>query len=150
MKPPPSWGFKLFEKPSEMTSQAKPTPYNSVVSGVKPKKIHQLPSLKLTFSHVKQDGWNTTCLLRRPIFRGYVSFREGTVSTPLPVVFLHVVCQKIENTNMGKHKLYKLPSLNQKTNTQDVSKPKKFHLFLFFGLQKFRTPPWLKGFWKHR
>ena len=23
------------------------------------------------------DGWNTTFLLRRPIFRGYVSFREG-------------------------------------------------------------------------
>ena len=25
------------------------------------------------------DGWNTTFLLGRPIFRGYVSFREGTV-----------------------------------------------------------------------
>ena len=24
------------------------------------------------------DGWNTTFLLGRPIFRGYVSFREGT------------------------------------------------------------------------
>ena len=23
------------------------------------------------------DGWNTTFLLGRPIFRGYVSFREG-------------------------------------------------------------------------
>ena len=23
------------------------------------------------------DGWNTTLLLGRPIFRGYVSFREG-------------------------------------------------------------------------
>ena len=23
------------------------------------------------------DGWNTTFLLDRPIFRGYVSFREG-------------------------------------------------------------------------
>ena len=24
------------------------------------------------------DGWNTIFLLGRPIFRGYVSFREGT------------------------------------------------------------------------
>ncbi len=24
------------------------------------------------------DGWNTTFLLGRPIFRGYVSFREGS------------------------------------------------------------------------
>ena len=34
------------------------------------------------------DGWNTTFLLRRPIFRGYVSFREGNplfkyVASPL-------------------------------------------------------------------
>ena len=28
-------------------------------------------------SHLKMDGWNTTFLLERPIFRGYVSFREG-------------------------------------------------------------------------
>ena len=26
------------------------------------------------------DGWNTTFLLGRPIFRGYVSFREGIFS----------------------------------------------------------------------
>ena len=25
------------------------------------------------------DGWNTTFLLGKPIFRGYVSFREGSV-----------------------------------------------------------------------
>ena len=36
-----------------------------------------LPSLKLTFSPLKMDGWNTTFLLGRLIFRGYVSFREG-------------------------------------------------------------------------
>ena len=28
---------------------------------------------------LKMDGWNTTFLLGRPIFRGYVSFREGNV-----------------------------------------------------------------------
>ena len=37
-----------------------------------------VPSLKLTASlPLKMDGWNTTFLLGRPIFRGYVSFREG-------------------------------------------------------------------------
>ena len=36
-----------------------------------------LPSLKLTW-HLKMDGWNTSFLLGRPIFRGYVSFRECT------------------------------------------------------------------------
>ena len=35
-----------------------------------------IPSLKLTW-HLKMDGWNTTFLLGRPIFRGYVCFREG-------------------------------------------------------------------------
>ncbi len=34
-----------------------------------------IPSLKLTWP-LKMDGWNTTFLLGRPIFRGYVSFRE--------------------------------------------------------------------------
>ena len=38
-----------------------------------------LPSLKLT-QLLKMDGWNTTFLLGRPIFRGYVSFREGSPS----------------------------------------------------------------------
>ena len=37
-----------------------------------------LPSLKLTFSHLKMDGWNTSILLGWPIFRGYISFREGS------------------------------------------------------------------------
>ena len=37
----------------------------------------KLPSLKLTFSNLKMDGWNTSFLLGRPICRGYVSFREG-------------------------------------------------------------------------
>ena len=35
-----------------------------------------VPSLKLT-QPLKMDGWNTTFLLGRPIFRGYDSFREG-------------------------------------------------------------------------
>ncbi len=27
------------------------------------------------------DGWNTTFLLEKPIFRGYVSFREGNIKS---------------------------------------------------------------------
>ena len=38
-----------------------------------------LPSLKQTFSHLKMDGWNTSFLLGNPIFRCYISFREGRV-----------------------------------------------------------------------
>ena len=30
-------------------------------------------------SHLKMDGWNTRFLLGRPIFRCYVSFREGSL-----------------------------------------------------------------------
>jgi len=37
----------------------------------------RLTSLKLTLSHLKRDGWNTGFLVEWPIFRGYVSFREG-------------------------------------------------------------------------
>ena len=87
----------MLEKPSELTSQEKPNPYDSVVSGVKQKKITRyllymgsnnpikglimgdwghfalingvIPSLKLTFSHLKQDAWNT-CLLRFGLFSG--------------------------------------------------------------------------------
>ena len=34
-------------------------------------------------SPLKMDGWNTTFLLWRPIFRGHVSFREGNVLTSI-------------------------------------------------------------------
>ena len=37
----------------------------------------KLHSLKLSCSPLQMDGWNTTFLLGKPIFRGYVSFREG-------------------------------------------------------------------------
>ena len=43
------------------------------------KDLKILPSLKLTY-HLKMDGWKTTFLLRGPILRGYVSFREGKSS----------------------------------------------------------------------
>ena len=35
-----------------------------------------IPSLKLTY-HLKMDGWKMSFLLGWPIFRCYVSFREG-------------------------------------------------------------------------
>ena len=44
--------------------------------GKEPVKLCDISSLKLTW-HLKMDGWNTSFLLGRPIFMGYVSFREG-------------------------------------------------------------------------
>ena len=41
------------------------------------------------------DGWNTTFLLGRPIFRGYVSFREGSDKS-------------MKWTNMSENLLYPL------------------------------------------
>ena len=38
-----------------------------------------IPSLKLTFSHLKMDGWNTSVSFWDCLFSGgHVSFREGT------------------------------------------------------------------------
>ena len=42
--------------------------------------IYWVPSLKLTFSHLKINVWKMNFLLGRPIFWGYVSFREGKIS----------------------------------------------------------------------
>ena len=46
--------------------------------------VYTLP--ETNSSHLKMDGWNTCFLLGRPIFRGYVSFREcisiGNLETP--------------------------------------------------------------------
>ena len=39
--------------------------------------FHRIPSLKPTW-HLKTEGWNTRFLLGWPIFRGYLSFWEGT------------------------------------------------------------------------
>ena len=41
-----------------------------------------VPSLKLTFSHLKMDGWKTSFLLGQPIFWCYVGFRECIVLMP--------------------------------------------------------------------
>ncbi len=38
-----------------------------------------IASLKLTWP-LKMDGWNTTFLLGKAFFRGYVSFREGILT----------------------------------------------------------------------
>ena len=52
-------------------------------------------------SHLKMDGWNTTFLWGRPIFRGYVSFREGRSrrilvwSCDLVLELLDLVCVKL-------------------------------------------------------
>ena len=40
------------------------------------KELYTVP--ETNSSHLKMDGWKTTFLLGRPIFRCYVSFREGS------------------------------------------------------------------------
>ena len=58
--------------------------YLQTTSDLRSRLILRVPSLKLklTFSPLKMDGWNTSrsYWVKRPIFRGYgyVSFREGT------------------------------------------------------------------------
>ncbi len=57
-----------------------------------------LPSLKLTCSPLKMDGWKMIFLLGRPVFRDYVSFREGTTFN----IFLHKLeYQSINHTIEG-------------------------------------------------
>ena len=48
--------------------------------GFNPKVFGEIPSLKLTFSHLKMDGWKINFLLGAGLFSGAfaVSFREGT------------------------------------------------------------------------
>ena len=46
------------------------------------------------------DGWNTTFLLGRPIFRGYVSFREGNFH--LLDIFWKVFAPLYSATSNGK------------------------------------------------
>ena len=42
-------------------------------------------------SHLKMDGWNSTFPLKRPIFRCYVSFREGIYIYLITIYGLHMV-----------------------------------------------------------
>ena len=44
---------------------------------MKKRALGCLPSLKLIWP-LKMDSWKMNFLLGRPIFRGYVSFREGS------------------------------------------------------------------------
>ena len=52
----------------------------------------QLPSLKLTVSPLKMDGWNTIAfpIGFRPVFSGYVSFRECKWLGSPPICFSHL------------------------------------------------------------
>ena len=48
-------------------------------------KLSQTPNVTLpetNSSHLKMDGWNTSFLLGWPVFRCYVSFREGNPFHP--------------------------------------------------------------------
>ena len=44
------------------------------------------------------DGWNTTFLLGRPIFRGYVSFREGTPDISMGSMFCLIRLRQIADS----------------------------------------------------
>ena len=70
------WIWKLFDATPHCRQPPKKTRPKSILS----LSNSQLPSLKLT-CHLKMDGWNTSFLLGWPIFKGYVSFREGTIET---------------------------------------------------------------------
>ena len=51
------------------------------------KKTHgNIHSPETNSSHLKIDGWNTTFLLGRPIFRCLVSFKEGIINFCHPFV----------------------------------------------------------------
>ena len=55
-------------------------------------EILNIPSWELTYP-LKMDGWNTTFLLGNPIFRCYVSFREGIPSCHWEVFHLGAASQ---------------------------------------------------------
>ena len=71
-----------------------------------------IPSLKLTWP-LQMDGWNTTFLLGRPIFRGYVSFREGNflIKACLSEQFFHGQPNKYSSDKLGKKEKYQYPGI---------------------------------------
>ena len=56
------------------------------------------------------DGWNTTFLLGRPIFGGYVSFREGISikSTTMCSFFFYLSCPSRSDLSFGINSLKKV------------------------------------------
>ena len=80
-------------------------------SGAGCSPFHIQPSTRSTIpetnkSHSKMDGWNTSFLLGWPIFRGYVSFREGNLHFLLQIItcmfhpgaFSLLVCHDLESS----------------------------------------------------
>ena len=53
-------------------------------------------------SPLKMDSWNTTFLLGRPIFRGYVSFREGSFFVLLYMCWIRVSFFKVVRKHLVK------------------------------------------------
>ncbi len=56
------------------------------------KYVVQLPSLKLTFSPSKMMVSNRNLLFQRSIFKGYVSFREGSLYSWTQSLWISTVC----------------------------------------------------------
>ena len=67
------------------------------------KNIVNLPETNI-FAPPKMDGWNTSFLLGRPIFRGYICFREGRSQVCL-VVSTNLKKSNSKNLNLDHFNL---------------------------------------------
>ena len=74
-------------------------------------EILNIASWELTYP-LKMDGWNTTFLLGNPIFRCYVSFREGIPSCHWEVFHLGAASQSQLNLQL-KDKQGSFPWITQ-------------------------------------
>ena len=93
--------------------------------------LKPLPSLKLTW-HVKMDGWNTSFLLGWPIFRCYVSFREGNHR----VYFL--LLTTLINVNVGRcfNSHHRVPSPSISNKSSCIQCPSMFNNFSILLMQE--------------
>ena len=76
------------------------------------------------------DGWKTIFILGRPIFRGYVRFREGSIS----LIIL------IEGTNFHKNWTYQQETFSEKTEKTNLLMIIEVLLLLVLGGVKSTIP----------
>ena len=87
------------------------------------------------------DGWNTTFLLGRPIFRGYVSFREGAVDgrNRAPVDIENISCcigfhrKQVVQDFFHRQQFYTFLELNFHIQYQTVNVGSKKKLTLIYN-----------------
>ncbi len=99
------FGVEKLIKPATLHWSIGPKMMDPEVSGKNP----TLP--ETNSSPLKMDGLNTTFLLGRPIFRGYVSFREGKLVSlfqnfsPFPGFLTKMVQNKDLSTEFADEKI---------------------------------------------